>query len=109
MTIEPTSPEQRQVLEAQSSTVSSQKSSAPGVIRPQVVARREPASPIAKKREMVLPEPSSSPATVRVTIGRVEVRAVPPPESFPPSASPARRGPALSLDDYLKQRNEGQR
>ena len=53
-----------------------------------------------------------SASNIRVAIGRIEVRATTPP---PPPVLPARRtaparpGPALSLDDYLKQRNGGQR
>jgi hypothetical protein len=49
------------------------------------------------------PEPAQ---TAEVTIGRVEVRAIhqaPPP----PREAPARRGPSLTLDDYLKQRSGG--
>jgi hypothetical protein len=39
--------------------------------------------------------------TIRVTIGRIEVRSSAP--VHPPAASPASRPrPALSLDDYLK-------
>jgi hypothetical protein len=47
--------------------------------------------------------------SIRVTIGRVEVRLVQPPA--PAKALPARNvsSPALSLDDYLKQRREGRR
>lgn len=41
--------------------------------------------------------------TIKVTIGRVEVRAVPPQPVF--SSSPAMKKPALSLDEYLKQHN----
>lgn len=47
---------------------------------------------------------------VRITIGRVEARAIPtgeaPARSAPraPGAASERRGPALSLDDYLKRR-----
>jgi hypothetical protein len=70
------------------------------VVCPNVVPFQEPARS--------LPEPPPSPPTVRVTIGRVEVRAVQPPPP-PPSAAPVQQGPALSLDEYLKQRNEGQR
>ncbi|MCX6028840.1 MAG: hypothetical protein NT169_06010 [Chloroflexi bacterium] len=44
--------------------------------------------------------------TIRVTIGRVEVRAVMPQ---PPIRLPAATGLTLSLDDYLKQRKEGGR
>ena len=46
--------------------------------------------------------------SVRVTIGRVEVRAV-FPASQPPRPVPAPSGPALKLDEYLKQRREGVR
>jgi hypothetical protein len=39
--------------------------------------------------------------TIRVTIGRIEVRPAAP--ALPPAARPASRPrPALSLDDYLK-------
>jgi len=49
--------------------------------------------------------PFSSP-TVRVTIGRIEVRAVMAPAPLPPKRSlPAT--PRLSLEDYLKRRNGG--
>jgi hypothetical protein len=50
---------------------------------------------------------SAEPAVIRVTIGRIEVRATTPPL---PAAAPRTRppGPALTLDDYLKQRNGGQ-
>lgn len=41
--------------------------------------------------------------TIKVTIGRVEVRAVPPQPILNPS--PAMKKPALSLDEYLKQHN----
>jgi hypothetical protein len=46
--------------------------------------------------------------TIRVSIGRIDVRAVtPPPASRRPA--PKRPGPSLPLDAYLKQRNEGRR
>jgi hypothetical protein len=49
---------------------------------------------------------AESAPTIEITIGRVEVRAVQPPA---PSRRPAaeRRGPSLSLEDYLKERNRG--
>lgn len=46
------------------------------------------------------PEPSIAGPDIRVTIGRVEVRAIPPPSPAPRRSSPA--GPRLSLEDYLK-------
>jgi hypothetical protein len=53
-------------------------------------------------------EKNVGPPTVRVTIGRVEVRAVfPAPEVRRPT--PATPRPGLTLDDYLKQRREGTR
>jgi hypothetical protein len=60
--------------------------------------------------KMPLSEPLSSPPspTIQVTIGRVEVRAVMPPAQ-PTQAKPTRSAPSLSLEDYLKQRNEGRK
>ena len=45
---------------------------------------------------------------IRITIGRVDVRAIMPP-SRPPNPAPVRPKPALSLESYLKQREEGKR
>jgi hypothetical protein len=47
--------------------------------------------------------------TVKVHIGRIEVRAVMPAAPSPPRPSGARPKAALSLEDYLKQRREGRR
>ena len=44
--------------------------------------------------------------TIHVTIGRIEVRATPPP-SAPPRKQAA--APVMSLDEYLKTRSGGQR
>jgi hypothetical protein len=49
--------------------------------------------------------PAAEPA-IRVSIGRVEVRAVFPPPP-PRRTQTARPKPSLSLDEYLKQRNRG--
>lgn len=46
--------------------------------------------------------------TIRVSIGRIEVRAVTPAPSTRRPA-PKRPGPSLTLDAYLKQRNAGRR
>lgn len=48
---------------------------------------------------------SRSAPIIRVTIGRVEVRAVHPPASKPKPVKPAT--PKLSLDDYLRRRARG--
>jgi hypothetical protein len=52
---------------------------------------------------------SSQPPVIRVTIGRIEVRAVFPPAAAAPAAVKKTPSGALSLDDYLKQRSEGTR
>ncbi len=46
--------------------------------------------------------------TVHISIGRIEVRAVTQPAPQP-APKPVRRQPRLSLEDYLRQRNEGKR
>jgi len=56
------------------------------------------------------PSALQQPPTVQVTIGRVEVRAVTAPPSAAPQRPLERRMAArLSLDEYLRQRNEGRR
>jgi hypothetical protein len=52
-------------------------------------------------------EPSPE-STIKVTIGRVEVRAIMPSEPIATASHAHTRSPTLSLDDYLKRRNEGQ-
>jgi hypothetical protein len=46
----------------------------------------------------------ASEPVVHVTIGRIEIRAVEERASRP---TPSQRPPALSLDDYLAERNQG--
>jgi hypothetical protein len=48
---------------------------------------------------------SSSPPAIRVTIGRVEVRAIHTPVPTPKPAKPA--PPRISLEDYLRKRDRG--
>jgi hypothetical protein len=50
---------------------------------------------------------STSPPVIRVTIGRVEVRAIHPAPLVPKPAKPA--PPKLSLEDYLHKRERGSR
>jgi hypothetical protein len=58
------------------------------LLRPSRTAQAAPAAPPAQ------PE-------VNITIGRVELRAAPPP---PAPAAPMRTAPRVSLDDYLQSR-----
>jgi hypothetical protein len=87
--------------------------SSPGALIPPaitpVVAR-----PRAKSNEgqpsQNLTGPAGSPEatpTVHVTIGRVEVRATPPPN--PPQKVQRNRAPIMSLDEYLRQRTQESR
>jgi hypothetical protein len=75
------------------------------VIRPQVTVYREAPQAIVADRRVTVPASSSSPSTIRVSIGRIEVKAMMPPAPPPASPKPGRPAPRLSLEEYLKQRN----
>jgi hypothetical protein len=62
------------------------------------------AQPPARREES--PEKTQ---TIRVTIGRIDVRAVTAPAPQDQRRAPARPAPQLSLADYLKQRGGGRR
>ena len=99
------------------------RSSRPGEVEPYLVMPRPDAfssgpsrdgapPPLAVTRQRpsleVPPAPTAAAPTIRVTIGRIEVRAAAPPA--PPEPEPTHRPePALSLDDYLKGRREAVR
>lgn len=51
-----------------------------------------------------LPAAKELAPTINVTIGRIEVRALP---AAPPTGKAAARGPAMKLDEYLRQRATG--
>ena len=74
--------------------------------------RPQPATPLTAKprsveRDLLTPnESSEQPPIVRVTIGRIDVRATPPAV---PSRKSVRSEPRLTLDAYLKSRTEGRR
>ncbi len=57
------------------------------------------APPVRGRRDERVPETPAEPPSIRVTIGRVEVRAVSPP---PPAEPPPPAKPRISLDDYLR-------
>lgn len=91
----------------------------PKLIPMQITRSGKPAQVIEDPHEISLIEPAApmSPIpvatqgttpTIKITIGRVDVRAVMPP-SPAPRPTPARSGPSLSLEDYLKQREGGRR
>jgi hypothetical protein len=68
-------------------------------------ARGAPVAPPPAQRD----EPPEQTQTIRVTIGRIEVRAVTAPAPQDQRRAPARPAPQLSLADYLKQRGGGRR
>jgi hypothetical protein len=81
----------------------------------QPLAKTVTAGAIAEAADMTpaegVPTPvrAARPPLIRVTIGRIEVRAIlPAPAVARPVAKPAPAG-ALTLDEYLKQRSEGKR
>jgi len=91
--------------------------------QPAAIAGNEPLTPAIQPRPVSPAQPRLNPVsqpafgessnlraaeapTIQVTIGRIEVRATPPAAPVPKSR-PA--SPTLSLDDYLRQRNEGRR
>ena len=55
------------------------------------------------EQHVVAPRSPSTVPTIKVTIGRIEVKAVKPPQEPQPQTPPPRQYPTLSLDDYLKQ------
>ena len=81
----------------------------PRTARPGPVIPAGPRALRGMKRAAESPNESrTEPPIVRVTIGRIEVRAAPAPSA--PAHKPApRSGPKLTLDAYLKSRQEGAR
>jgi hypothetical protein len=73
--------------------------------QPYVVPAAEPIAPTAVE----LTTESASAPIIRVHIGRVEVRAILPAAPPTPRSRPARPSAGLSLDEYLKPRQRGQR
>ncbi|MCL4266854.1 MAG: hypothetical protein KJ069_26980 [Anaerolineae bacterium] len=64
-----------------------------------------PASNRPTNHQPVVTKPAEPTPTVQITIGRIEVRATPPPPAKAEKKQPS--APMMSLDDYLRQRNGG--
>jgi hypothetical protein len=79
---------------------------APPIV-PSIVRYRREERQESGPGEQRVPTAEPSAPTIKVAIGRIEVRAVTP--SAPPvrQEAPSRPGPPLSLDDYLEQRGGG--
>lgn len=76
--------------------------SGPLTVRPHLRPPIEPGT----SRSVNLSEPVP---TIQVTIGSIEVRAVPQKTTPSIQVKPVKTGPALSLSDYLQQRRGGER
>jgi hypothetical protein len=71
-------------------------------------AEQEPSPKLSSHTRMPAPEATSAAPVIRVSIGRVEVRAEFPaqaPRSVPRQSQP----PSLSIEEYARQRSEGKR
>ena len=72
---------------------------------PPVAVQTRIAPLVEKGLDFSLSRPTPQPQpTVRVTIGRIEVRAVASSEA---PAKPRATAPVMNLDDYLRRRNQG--
>jgi len=78
-----------------------------GTIVVQPLVRPEAMPPASTAADPTAAAPS--PPVIRVSIGRVEVRAVMLPTPPMPRSRAARPSATLSLDEYLKSRQRGQR
>ena len=99
-------PQSKNITHPESVSDHAIRSSTPAmpVVQPHVTLSREP--PVSIPSEgTAMPEPAP---TIKITIGRVDVRAIMPAAPAPRPA-PTRPSPALSLEDYLKQREGGRR
>ena len=103
---------QQEIITSQETELTSVKgnNSAPTLTRSQSYStvEQERNNRLLAEQHSVLPaaETTQAAPTIRVTIGRIDVRAIPGPAPAP-SSKQARRSPALSLDDYLKQGKGG--
>jgi hypothetical protein len=68
-------------------------------------------APVAEPTAPMRDEPMTTPpaSVIRVSIGRIEVRAIMSAPSAAPRPKASRPSPGLSLEEYLKQRQRGQR
>lgn len=78
-------------------------------VRPEVSLTQEKRQLAVQDRHSNERKASSTLPAIKVTIGRIDVRAVGEQAPSPPRQRKVDPKPKLSLDDYLKQRNRGER
>ena len=92
--------EKRSHPKPEDSNAGSQPGSTMRAVQPQITTHEEPphwqAEPV---------EPPKTAPTIHVTIGRLDVRATPPPS--PPQKEKRSRALVMSLEEYLRQRAQG--
>ena len=79
------------------------------LVRPEVSLTQEKRELAIQDRHSDERKASSTLPAIKVTIGRIEVRAIREQAPSPPRRRKVDPKPKLSLDDYLKQRNRGER
>ncbi len=87
-------------------SLSASVAEAPTVVAPLPRVTPKPVSSWPSTQRELEPEPAP---IIRVTIGRVEVRAISTPAPAPRREKPARADSSPSLNEYLKQRSEERR
>lgn len=80
---------------------------APPATPPVLLPSPRPPLPVVRSQSVLVREAPPPAPTIQVTIGRIEVRATSPSPATPKKAPS--KPVAMSLEDYLKQRNEGRR
>jgi len=73
------------------------------IVRPKLDHYSEPPTAPAKANTQAQSVEATTEQVINVTIGRIEVRATPPPVAAPRSSN--QKPPVMSLDDYLRQRS----
>jgi len=101
---QPSVHKKREAFATPQTSATRDKSAPNKFLQPSITQRVKPEISTTSKSA----EKAESGPTIRVNIGRIEVRAVAPPVPFVPQQKHPRPAPMLSLEDYLKQRNRGQ-
>ena len=77
------------------------------LVAPASIRRADQEGGKASPDHAAVPATDSATPTIKITIGRVDVRAVTPDKESPRAREAERRNPALTLEEYLKRRSGG--